>query len=83
MLSISQAALLHLKNRQARREESGLVIPNERRTTQNGAFSGATRRAGPIFPPSGVLIRLCRLTTLRSLCLADQKNRLRQHSLAK
>ena len=76
-----QVALLRLKIRQARREERGLVTPNEQRTTQHGAFSGTTRRAGPVFPPSGVIIRLSRPTTLRSFCIARQKNRLRQRSL--
>ncbi|MEW8210649.1 MAG: hypothetical protein AB2735_09315, partial [Candidatus Thiodiazotropha taylori] len=35
-------ALLCLKKRQSRREERGLVIPNERRATPSGAFSDAT-----------------------------------------
>ena len=72
-----------------------VVIPNERRVTKSGVFSGAILRAGAIFvrrfpathpfgasakmrsrrifPPSGVIIRLCRVTTPRSLCLAGQK----------
>jgi len=65
----------------ARREERGLVIPNERRTTQHGVFLGATRRAEPVSLPSSVIprgyvvTRLCSTTTLRSLCLAGQRNR--------
>jgi hypothetical protein len=35
-------ALLRLKKRQAGREERTLVIPNERRATMSGVFSGAT-----------------------------------------
>jgi hypothetical protein len=53
-----------------------LVIPNERRATPSGAFSGATRRAGAVFPPSGVIIRSCSLATPRSFCLAGRKNSL-------
>ncbi|MES9842705.1 MAG: hypothetical protein ABW134_19325, partial [Candidatus Thiodiazotropha endolucinida] len=34
------------KKRQSRREERGLVIPNERRATPSGAFSGTTGRIG-------------------------------------
>ncbi|MES9999475.1 MAG: hypothetical protein ABW125_08740, partial [Candidatus Thiodiazotropha lotti] len=37
-----QSVLLPLKKRQSRRGERGLAIPNERRATQSGAFSGAT-----------------------------------------
>jgi len=48
------ALLLSLKKSQARREESDLVIPNERRTTQHGIFSGSTRRAEPIFHPAAL-----------------------------
>ena len=72
---MNKAILLCLKNRQARREEKGLLIANERRTTRHGAFSGATRRAEPLFLSSGVITRLCELTTPRSFCLAGQKQR--------
>ncbi|MBT3055840.1 MAG: hypothetical protein KME69_13315, partial [Candidatus Thiodiazotropha sp. (ex Codakia orbicularis)] len=54
-LTLIQCALLCLKKRQSRREERSLVIPNERRATPSGAFSGATRRAGAVFAPSGVI----------------------------
>ena len=47
---------------------------NERRTTQSGPFTGATRRAGAIFLPSGVIRYLCNAATLRVFCLAGQKN---------
>ena len=63
-----------LKTRQSRREERGLVIPNERRATPSGAFSGTTRRAGAVFPPSGVIIRSFSSAKPRSFCLAGQKN---------
>jgi len=67
-------SLLCLKNRQSRREERSLVIPNKRRVTLIGAFSGTTRRAGPIFPLHCVVSRLCRMTTLHFFRLAEQKN---------
>jgi hypothetical protein len=41
---------------------------------QSGAFSGSTRRAGTIFSFSSVVSRICRVTTLRSFCLAEGKN---------
>jgi hypothetical protein len=72
------SSLLSLKKRQSRREEKGLVIPNERRATQSGTFSGSTRRAGTFFTFRCVIIRLCRVTTLRSFCLAEGKNSLQQ-----
>ncbi|MEW8543831.1 MAG: hypothetical protein AB2693_09880 [Candidatus Thiodiazotropha sp.] len=50
------------------------MIPNERRATPSGAFSGTTRRAGAVFAPSGVIVRSCRMTTPRSLCLAGHEN---------
>ena len=59
LLTLFELALLHLKTRQSRREERSLVTPNERRVTMSGAFSGATRRAGTVFAPSGVIRRLC------------------------
>jgi len=79
---MNKAVLLHLKKRQARREERSLLIANERRATQSGIFSGATQRAESVFSSSGVIPRghvvahLCSTTTLRSLCLAGRKNRL-------
>ncbi|MCU7813235.1 MAG: hypothetical protein KZQ77_18675, partial [Candidatus Thiodiazotropha sp. (ex Notomyrtea botanica)] len=60
-----------------------MVIPNERRVTPSGAFSGApqghflrgaTCRAKAIFSSSGVISRLCRPATRRSFYLAGQKN---------
>jgi len=51
----------------------GLVIPNERRVTTNGAFSGATLRAGAIFAARVVVDHLCRITTPRSLSLAGSQ----------
>jgi len=48
------SVLWHLKKCQARHEERGLVIPNERRITPHGIFSGATRRAEPIFYPAAL-----------------------------
>ncbi|MES9861245.1 MAG: hypothetical protein ABW138_10390, partial [Candidatus Thiodiazotropha sp. 4PDIVS1] len=76
LLTLNESTLLPLKKRQSRREERGLVTPNERRATPNGAFSGVTRRAEAIFPPSGVIIRSCRMTTPCSFCLAGRKNSL-------
>jgi len=73
VFSIGQAVLLHLKERQARREERSLVTPKERRTTQRGAFSGATRRAGPIFRPAALSFTHADHDTQRSFCLAGQK----------
>jgi hypothetical protein len=52
LLTLIELALLRLKMRQFRREECGLVIPNKRRATTSGAFSGATRRAGSVFSPA-------------------------------
>tara|TARA_R110000782_G_scaffold95044_1_gene178897 strand:+ start:1176 stop:1421 length:246 start_codon:yes stop_codon:yes gene_type:complete len=49
---------LRLKARQFRRDECGLVVPNKRGATTSGALSGATQRAGAIFPSSGVISRL-------------------------
>jgi len=67
------AALLILKKCQARREESGLVIPNERRTTQYGIFSGSTQRAEPIFHPAA--LSLAYVEQLHHTCdaLLDKK----------
>jgi len=48
--------LLRLIMRQSRREEKGLVNPNERRATRSGALSGATRRAGSIFAPPALAV---------------------------
>ena len=42
LLTLIESTLLPLKKRQSRREESRLVIPNKRRATGRGAFSGAT-----------------------------------------
>jgi len=72
---MNKATLLRLKNRQARREESRLLIANKRRTTRHGIFSATTRRAGPLFPPRSVITCLCGTTTQHSLCLAGQKQR--------
>ena len=57
--------------------------PNERRITQHDAFSGATRRAGPIFSAHGVISRSCGITTLRFFCLVGRKNGLRQRLTGK
>jgi len=74
-------ALLSLKKCQAprrkcpwgaSREESGLVIPNERRTTQYGVFSDPTRRAEPIFHPAAL-----------SLAYVEQLHLIRDASLDK
>ena len=89
MFSITQPLLLSLKKSQARYKERGLVIPNERRINIYGAFSGATPRAEahfylssvisaiapalPYYCPSLDIICLCRMTTPRLLCLAEQK----------
>ncbi len=54
MLAINKVALLHLNKRQARREESGLLIANKRQTTQPGVCSGVTRRAGSVFRPAAL-----------------------------
>lgn len=65
-------ALLSLKKCQASREENGLVIPNERRTTQHGVFSDPTRRAEPIFHPAAL-----------SLAYVEQLHHIRDASLDK
>ncbi len=59
-VDVSLSPLLCLRVRQFRRDECGLVTPNERGATTSGALSGTTRRAGrrsagAIFPP-GVVI---------------------------
>jgi hypothetical protein len=66
-------ALLYLKKRQSRREERGLVIPNKRRATPSGAFLDATRRAGAVFPSSGVIIRSCSKLHYAHSALLDEK----------
>ena len=83
LLTLIRPPLLRIKNRQSRREESGLARvdrsgPNERRATTSGDFLASTRRAGAIFPSSGVISRLCRITTQLSFCLAGAKNGLQQ-----
>ncbi len=77
-VDVLYSPLLSLKKRQSRREECGLVIPNERRATPSGAFSGSTRRAGTIVAFSCVVSRLCRVTTLRFFRLAEDNNSLQQ-----
>ena len=77
-VDVACTPLLSLKKRQSRHEERSLVIPNERRATPSGAFSDSTRRAGTIFAFSCVVIRLCRVTTLHLLRLAEDKNSLQQ-----
>ena len=62
----------------ARHEERCLVALNERFVTTSGAFSGATRRAGPLFPLSSVGGRLHRIIMPHSLRLAERKNELQQ-----
>jgi len=47
-------ALLCLRKRQSRREESSLVAPNKRRATRSGAFLGATRGAGQFLSPAAL-----------------------------
>lgn len=51
-----ERVLLRLIMRQSRREEKGLVNPNERRATRSGALSGATRSAGSVFPPPALAV---------------------------
>ncbi len=77
-VDVSSSTLLSLKKRQSRREERGLVIPNERRATPSGAFSGSTRRAGTIVAFSCVVSRLCRMTTLRFFRRAEDNNSIQQ-----
>ena len=67
---LSFCPLLSLKVGQSRRSERGLVVPNERAGTMSEPLSRATFRAVTPMAPSGVIVRLCRMTTLRSLCLA-------------
>jgi pantetheine-phosphate adenylyltransferase len=43
-------ALLDLKKRQSRREKRGLLIPNERRATTSGVFSGPNLMITAIYP---------------------------------
>ncbi|MES9829720.1 MAG: PKD domain-containing protein [Candidatus Thiodiazotropha sp.] len=50
------------------------ILLYDRPNGSDQIVSGATRRAGAIFPPSGVIIRSCSITTPRSFCLAGQKN---------
>ncbi len=70
---LSSPPLLPVKNRQSRRGERGLVIPNERAATTSDGFSRATRRAESLFASSRVIARLCSMATLRSLCLAGSQ----------
>ena len=59
---------------QARREERGLVPPNERRATPHAPIGGTTRGDGAIFPPCFVTAHSCAASTSRSQCLAGRKN---------
>ncbi len=71
--SINPYILLSLKILQARHEECGLLIPNERRATPPGGFSASTRTAGPYFSPSGVIVRSYSVNTLCSQYLAGRE----------
>ena len=90
LITLFEYSLLRLKIRQSRHEESGLVVPNERklapraqrvywvRATQSGGFLAATRRAGASFVPSVVAVRLFRTTKLHSRRLAGNKTGFQQ-----
>ena len=86
VLSVANQGLLTLipnqrcspKTGQTRREERGLVIPNERRATQYGPFWDATRRDGVICLQDCVTFRSCTASTHRSMRLVPKKNDLRR-----
>ncbi|MEW8260368.1 MAG: hypothetical protein AB2720_16430, partial [Candidatus Thiodiazotropha taylori] len=67
------------KKRQSRREERGLVIPNERRATPSGAFSGTTPHidveegAGAIFPPTALSFAHVEQLHVAHSALLDEK----------
>ena len=47
--------------------------PNERRATRSGAFSGATRRAGPMFPPAALSVACLAVLNGAPSALPDEK----------
>jgi len=71
-------SLLRLRKRESRREESNLVIPNKRRSTQSRAFSGATHRAGSHLSFNYGISRLFGITKLRFICLVKRQMRFLQ-----